>query len=131
MVARWVTENRVRLVLHGHQHRPFCARVARPLNIEHPSGPWHELSHLGETKNNTVGLLSEQPYSVLDLPAVQARFGHLSRPELLQALEPARLAEEARGRPYKQTGTARRSSAIASGARNRKVRGEFLYPSMR
>ncbi|EPX56317.1 hypothetical protein D187_007659 [Cystobacter fuscus DSM 2262] len=32
---------------------------------------------------------SEQPYAVLELPAVHARFGHLSRPELLQALDPA------------------------------------------
>ncbi|EPX56316.1 metallophosphoesterase [Cystobacter fuscus DSM 2262] len=69
-VARWVTEHRVRLVLHGHQHQPFCTRIARPLNVEQPSGPWHEfyvlglgssgveLSHLGESKNNTVGLLT-------------------------------------------------------------------------
>jgi hypothetical protein len=69
-VVRWVTEHQVRLVLHGHQHQPFCTRIARPLKVEQPSSSWHEfyvvgmgssgveLSHLGETKNNTVGLLT-------------------------------------------------------------------------
>jgi 3',5'-cyclic AMP phosphodiesterase CpdA len=69
-VMRWVSKHRVRLVLHGHQHQPYYARVSRPVDVSTPSGPWHEfyvlgmgssgvsLDHVGEVGKNTVGVLT-------------------------------------------------------------------------
>lgn len=68
-LVRWVVRHRVDLVLHGHMHQPFCARVSRPLDIEDPQGGWHEFyvlgmgssgvkGDLGEVGKNVIGLLS-------------------------------------------------------------------------
>lgn len=69
-LARWVVRHRVDLVLHGHMHQPFCARVARPCDPRNPAGPWHvfhvlglgstgvEKEHLGEIGKNAFALLT-------------------------------------------------------------------------
>src|SRR5436305_10163222 len=69
-LARWIVRHRVNLVLHGHMHQPFSARVERPVDVNHPEGPWHRFhvvglgstgvdkDHLGEVGKNTFGLLS-------------------------------------------------------------------------
>jgi 3',5'-cyclic AMP phosphodiesterase CpdA len=68
-LARWIVKHRVRLVLHGHMHQPFCARVARPVDLAEPSSGWHafhviglgstgvERGHLGTVGKNVFGLL--------------------------------------------------------------------------
>ena len=68
-LVRWLVKHRVDLVLHGHMHQPFCAKVSRPLDVDNPSGDWHEFhllgmgssgviaKDLGETKENTFGVL--------------------------------------------------------------------------
>jgi 3',5'-cyclic AMP phosphodiesterase CpdA len=68
-LARWIVRYRVNLVLHGHMHQPFSARVERPVDINHPEGAWHRFhvvglgstgvakNHLGEVGKNTFGLL--------------------------------------------------------------------------
>jgi len=40
-VVEWVVKYGVDLVLHGHMHRSFVARVSRPLDKEKLDGPWH------------------------------------------------------------------------------------------
>jgi Calcineurin-like phosphoesterase len=67
-LSRWVVEHRVGLVLHGHMHQPFCARVSRPLDVNNPQGGFHDFhvlgmgssgvkGELGEINTNTVGFL--------------------------------------------------------------------------
>jgi hypothetical protein len=68
-LVRWLVRHRVDLVLHGHMHQPFCARVSRPVDLSNPDGQWHEFhilgmgssgvnaAELGETKDNTFGVL--------------------------------------------------------------------------
>ncbi len=70
-LARWVVKHHVRLVLHGHMHQPFCAKVSRPVDPNHPDGGdgWHgfhvvalgstgvERTHVGTIGKNTFGLL--------------------------------------------------------------------------
>jgi hypothetical protein len=67
-LARWIVLHRVNLVLHGHMHQPFSARVERPVDINRPDGLWHRFhvvglgstgvkDHLGEVKRNVFGLL--------------------------------------------------------------------------
>lgn len=68
-LVRWLVKHRVDLVLHGHMHQPFCAKVSRPLDVNNLSGDWHEFhllgmgssgviaKDLGETKENTFGVL--------------------------------------------------------------------------
>ena len=46
--AQWIVENEVDLVLHGHMHAPFCARVSRPPGGRPADGvPWHTFHVLG------------------------------------------------------------------------------------
>jgi hypothetical protein len=41
-VVQWIVEHRVDLVLHGHMHKAFVARVERPVKGDpDPSKPWH------------------------------------------------------------------------------------------
>ena len=67
-LVRWLVSYRVDLVLHGHMHNPFCARVERPFKVNRPEGPWHRFQvvglgstgvkgHQGEVAKNTFGLL--------------------------------------------------------------------------
>jgi calcineurin-like phosphoesterase family protein len=69
-LSRWMVKHRVDLVLHGHMHQPFCARVSRPIHVNNPERePWHEFTvigmgssgvaskDLGEVALNTVGFL--------------------------------------------------------------------------
>ena len=68
-LARWIVRHRVKLVLHGHMHQPFMARVERPVETDKPDGDWHRFhvvglgstgvgkDHLGEVGKNTFGLL--------------------------------------------------------------------------
>ncbi|MFY9824209.1 MAG: metallophosphoesterase [Thermoanaerobaculia bacterium] len=68
-LARWIVRHRVNLVLHGHMHQPFSARVERSVEINHPERSWHRFhvvglgstgvakDHLGEVGKNTFGLL--------------------------------------------------------------------------
>lgn len=68
-VVRWLVKNRVNLVLHGHMHQPFCAKLKRPTDVLKPDENWHELTilglgssgvkgELGEINKNTVGFLT-------------------------------------------------------------------------
>jgi hypothetical protein len=69
-LIQWLCERRVDLVLHGHMHEAFCARVAQPLDRTKPDGPWHTLhivglgssgvagSHRGDAVPNMFGVLS-------------------------------------------------------------------------
>ena len=66
---QWAVMYRVDLVLHGHMHEPFCARVARPHVLGANPTRWHtfyvagmgstavERSHLGASGVNTFGVL--------------------------------------------------------------------------
>jgi hypothetical protein len=67
-LSRWIVKYRVDLVLHGHMHQPFCARICRPFNVHDPKQGWHEFNvigmgssgvneDLGEINLNTVGFL--------------------------------------------------------------------------
>jgi len=69
-LSRWIVKYRVALVLHGHMHQPFCARISRPLDVNEPNdlNSWHDFyvvgmgssgvkGELGEIKKNTVGFL--------------------------------------------------------------------------
>ncbi len=68
-LVRWLVRHRVSLVLHGHMHQPFFARVERPRIADQPNGPWHRFhvvglgstgvsrEYLGEIGKNTFGLL--------------------------------------------------------------------------
>jgi hypothetical protein len=67
-LSRWITKHRVDLVLHGHMHQPFCARISRPIDVNKPQESWHEFNvigmgssgvkgELGEINQNTVGFL--------------------------------------------------------------------------
>lgn len=68
-LSRWIAKYRVDLVLHGHMHQPFCARISRPIDVNNPQGLWHQFSvigmgssgvkeELGEVKSNTLGFLT-------------------------------------------------------------------------
>jgi 3',5'-cyclic AMP phosphodiesterase CpdA len=55
-VVQWLVKHRVDLVLHGHMHKAFIARVERPINVDFKS--WHSfhvvgLSSTGVGKNHT------------------------------------------------------------------------------
>jgi len=68
-VVRWLVRHRINLVLHGHMHQPFSARVERPIDVNRPDESWHSFyvvglgstgvgkGHLGEVAKNTFGLL--------------------------------------------------------------------------
>jgi len=69
-LSRWIVKYRVDLVLHGHMHQPFCARISRPVDVDRPErrDQWHEFDvlgmgssgvnrELGEVKSNTAGFL--------------------------------------------------------------------------
>src|SRR5215210_3840719 len=68
-LMRWLLENDVDLVLHGHQHQPFYTQVVRPIDLEGKEMSLREitvvglgstgvdLGHLGETKNNMFALV--------------------------------------------------------------------------
>lgn len=75
-IVRWIVDREVDLVLHGHMHEPFIARIARPVP-DSPGKPWHEFhvmglgssgvaqDHLGdEERHNTYGLLEFGPESL-------------------------------------------------------------------
>jgi len=58
-VVQWVVEHRVDLVLHGHMHKSFIARVERPIGND-PSKKWHAfhvagLSSTGVAKSHAEG----------------------------------------------------------------------------
>lgn len=66
-ITDWITKHRINLVLHGHMHQPFCAKIARPLGNDWGRWP-HEFhvvamgstgvnGHLGEVGKNTFGIL--------------------------------------------------------------------------
>lgn len=71
-VVRWIVKHHVQVVLHGHMHQPFCARVLRPCPVEVRGNidQWHEfavvgmgstgveLGHLGEKKANMFAVLT-------------------------------------------------------------------------
>lgn len=68
-LARWLVDHRVDLVLHGHMHQPFVARVSRPVDRKAPEKEWFEFAivglgssgvkgELGEDAVNTVGFLT-------------------------------------------------------------------------
>ncbi len=75
-LARWIVQHRVDLVLHGHMHQPFCAKVTRPVELQGNVLDWHEFSviglgssgvqqsHLGTVSHNTFGLLTFDKTSV-------------------------------------------------------------------
>ncbi len=67
-VIRWIVEHRVKIVVHGHRHQPFYAKITRPTTPgakdEHEfwilglgsSGVAQK--HLGEIAKNTMGVLT-------------------------------------------------------------------------
>lgn len=70
-LCRWIVKYRVDLVLHGHMHQPFCARISKPVNVSDPEGEWHDFAVLGmgssgvegekgEINKNTVGFIEFQ-----------------------------------------------------------------------
>lgn len=75
-LARWIVDHRINMVLHGHMHQPFCAKVSRPINLQEAEPNWHEFyvlgmgssgvrqDHLGEVAKNTIGLLTFDRRSV-------------------------------------------------------------------
>ena len=68
-IVRWVIKNRVKIVLHGHKHQPFHAKVTRKIQPDDSQGE-HEFwvvglgssgaakAHLGEIGKNTIGVLT-------------------------------------------------------------------------
>jgi predicted MPP superfamily phosphohydrolase len=66
-IVRWIIKHRVDLVLHGHMHDPFFARIARPDPDDHDK--WHTFhiaglgssgvvsDALGDERYNTYGLI--------------------------------------------------------------------------
>lgn len=73
-LVRWLVRHRVALVLHGHMHQPFAARVERPVDPAKPEplSSWHRFhvvglgstgvkGHLGEVGRNTFGVLRFTP----------------------------------------------------------------------
>jgi 3',5'-cyclic AMP phosphodiesterase CpdA len=68
-IVQWVVKHRVDLVLHGHMHEPFCARVSRPRELNSNTTEWHtfhvagmgstgvERAHVGPVGVNTFGVL--------------------------------------------------------------------------
>jgi hypothetical protein len=67
-LSRWLVKHRVSLVLHGHMHQPFCAKVSRPFDVNKPQDDWHDFfvlgmgssgvtDDVGEVGKNTVGFL--------------------------------------------------------------------------
>jgi 3',5'-cyclic AMP phosphodiesterase CpdA len=68
-IMQWVVQYRVDLVLHGHMHEPYCARVARPRALSTNPTEWHTFHvagmgsaavarrHLGACGVNTIGVL--------------------------------------------------------------------------
>jgi hypothetical protein len=79
-IIEWVARYHIDLVLHGHQHQPFCAKLTYPLRDQgRPEGKiisWHEflvaglgstgviVEHMGETKDNMYGVLDFDPTAV-------------------------------------------------------------------
>ena len=68
-LSRWIVKHRVDLVLHGHMHQPFYARISRPIDVNNPQEGGHEFTvigmgssgvkgELGEINLNTVGFLT-------------------------------------------------------------------------
>jgi hypothetical protein len=70
-LSRWIAKYSVDLVLHGHMHQPFCARISRPIDVHNPPEQelWHEFTvigmgssgvkdELGEVNLNTIGFLN-------------------------------------------------------------------------
>lgn len=67
-LLRWVVQHRISLVLHGHMHQPFYAKLTRPETFE-DSKPLHQVhvlgmgstgvarNHLGEVDKNVFALL--------------------------------------------------------------------------
>ena len=46
-VIQWLARYRVDLVLHGHMHEPYYARLRRPVEVTIPDGDMHEVVILG------------------------------------------------------------------------------------
>jgi len=46
-LARWLVDHRVDIVLHGHQHEPFVARLSRPIMHGATVTGWHTFHVLG------------------------------------------------------------------------------------
>lgn len=71
-LTRWIVKHRVDLVLHGHMHEPFLARLARRTS----EGKWHTFhvaavgsagvhaDHLGDERYNTYAYLEFSRESV-------------------------------------------------------------------
>ncbi len=69
-LTQWIVKNKIQLVLHGHMHQPFYAKMSRPMTTQNNDDKWHEFyvlglgssgvdhSHLGEIGCNTFGVLN-------------------------------------------------------------------------
>jgi 3',5'-cyclic AMP phosphodiesterase CpdA len=64
-LVRWIVEHRVSLVLHGHMHRSFIARVSRPLDEQSLDGPWHTFHVAGLSSTGVAR--AEEPNSFASL----------------------------------------------------------------
>jgi len=69
---QWIVRHQVKIVLHGHMHQPFCAKVSRSLDHKNFHDFWVlgigscgvKQDHLGEIGKNTIGLLRFSPRQV-------------------------------------------------------------------
>lgn len=72
-LTRWLVENRVAIVLHGHQHEPFLARQSRPIDASDDTAGWHSFYILGMGSSGVAGgLPPDTPNVFAVLEFVQA-----------------------------------------------------------
>ncbi len=69
-LAQWIIKYKIKLVLHGHMHKPFIAKVSRPTNESTNLNKWHTYyilgmgstgvnkEHLGESDANNFGIIN-------------------------------------------------------------------------
>ena len=46
-VARWLARHRVDVLLHGHMHQPYYARLTKPIDVKKPDGDCHSFHIIG------------------------------------------------------------------------------------
>jgi predicted phosphodiesterase len=67
-IIRWIVENKIKIVLHGHQHQPYCTKITRSLKPGSADEPEFWVlgmgssgvaqKDLGEIGKNTLGVLT-------------------------------------------------------------------------
>lgn len=67
-LSRWLVDHRVDIVLHGHQHEPFVARLSRPIMDGTKVASWHSFYVLG--MGSTGVAVDKRPRNVPNVFAV-------------------------------------------------------------